>query len=465
MNLVTLHCERNTFLNLRLCVLVLFMFCLGLNASAQDETEDRIVSTDTIGSGSSAVHRMVFHYNTVDTDGKTPIVLSAAIFMKGDFYEKAQNAVGMMLLSHYTITHNAECPTVIDSPLSLEPTFANMQFIVVESDNIGFGLTVDRVQPYLYGEVTAKQNIDALLAAKKLLIAEGYSFGDKLVTAGYSQGGHSTMWINKLIAEGYRSDEISHVDYSIPGGGPYDIVGIYRKLITENYCQYPVALPLIFYNYIFEKGIPIEDILVTELIEKVPEWFDSKLYETVSLNDSIYRLVGGSDGVETSKILSAEIMDSTSKTMQVIMPELRKNSLMYDDWMPSATDSIYFFHSTGDEVVPYLCVENMTKFLTGQGYDNYKLYDVVSTSHSSSAAFYALFTLNLLHEFVQTTTGIKEISMPQDCDALNGPDAKVTVYSITGQPVKSNVAIKNALNGLQQGIYIINGRKYIVPRQ
>ena len=44
--------------------------------------------------------RYDFNYETVDTDGETPIVLSAAIFMLPEVHDKTVKAKGCGLLNH-----------------------------------------------------------------------------------------------------------------------------------------------------------------------------------------------------------------------------------------------------------------------------------------------------------------------------------------------------------------------------
>ena len=48
--------------------------------------------------------RLDFNYETVDADGETPVVLSAAIFMTNSIYNKNQKEKGCGLINHYTIT-------------------------------------------------------------------------------------------------------------------------------------------------------------------------------------------------------------------------------------------------------------------------------------------------------------------------------------------------------------------------
>ena len=57
----------------------------------------------------------------------------------------------------------------------------DFNYETVESDGFGFGIDVKRNQKYLQGRATARVNIDAFLAGRKLMEAEGYINGRKIV--------------------------------------------------------------------------------------------------------------------------------------------------------------------------------------------------------------------------------------------------------------------------------------------
>ena len=56
--------------------------------------------------------RYDFNYKTVDVDGETPIVLSAAIFLSPDVHDKRVKAKGCGLINHFTIMADYQCPTM-----------------------------------------------------------------------------------------------------------------------------------------------------------------------------------------------------------------------------------------------------------------------------------------------------------------------------------------------------------------
>ena len=145
----------------------------------------------------SSFWRYDFNYTTTDIDEETPIVLSAAIFLSTEIHNKTKEAKGLALMNHYTITSNDERPTNVSGPFTLEGFIQGSDYIIIESDGIGFGLTVDRKQPYLKGRATARTNIDALLAGQTLLEEEGIGFGEVVVNLGYS-------WLKAIVAMSYR---------------------------------------------------------------------------------------------------------------------------------------------------------------------------------------------------------------------------------------------------------------------
>ena len=88
--------------------------------------------------------RYDFNYETVDVDGETPIVLSAAIFLSPDVHDKRVKAKGCGLINHFTITADYQCPTHVSNRLSQEGALANTHYILIESDGFGFGIDVER---------------------------------------------------------------------------------------------------------------------------------------------------------------------------------------------------------------------------------------------------------------------------------------------------------------------------------
>lgn len=401
--------------------------------------------------------RYDFNYQTVDADGETPIVLSAAIFLSNAVHDKTVKAKGCGLLNHYTITDDTQRPTNVTSGFTLEGVFANSNYIIIESDGFGFGLDVENSQKYLQGRATARVNIDALLAGRKLIAEEGFEFGDAILNLGYSQGGNSGMWVNRLVAEGYRSDELPKIDFCIIGGGPYDMYSHYRKLADENLTQYPVALPLILSGMIDagENRVKNEDVFNEDFVQYLPELFDSKTHDTDYINRFIYEKYGdpNSKTMAIDKIMKPEFFDENNEATAVIVELLKENSLVYADWKPEKTDSIYFVHSEIDEVVPVINQQNMEQHLMDQGYRSFKIDYTNNAGHTNTGMVYVMRAIAALSGFVPTKIEAPFSDAPQENTHA--------IYSIDGRLVKKNITLSEAYRTLPKGIYIINGRKVV----
>ena len=401
--------------------------------------------------------RYDFNYETVDADGETPIVLSAAIFLSSAVHNKTVKAKGCGLLNHYTITDNTQRPTNVTSGFTLEGVFANSNYIIIESDGFGFGLDVENSQKYLQGRATARVNIDALLAGRKLITEEGFEFGDAILNLGYSQGGNSGMWVNRLVAEGYRSDELPKIDFCIIGGGPYDMYTHYRKLADENLTQYPVALPLILSGMIDagENRVKNEDVFNEDFVQYLPELFDSKTHDTDYINRFIYEKYGdpNSKTMAIDKMMKPEFFDENNEGTAVIVELLKENSLVYADWKPEKTDSIYFVHSEIDEVVPVINQQNMEQHLMDQGYRSFKVDYTNNAGHTNTGMVYVMRAIGALSGFVPTKIEAPFSDAPQENTHA--------IYSIDGRLVKQNITLSEAYRTLPKGIYIVNGRKVV----
>ena len=265
------------------------------------------------------------------------------------------------------------------------------------------------------------------------------------------------MWVNRLVAEGYRSDELPKIDYCIIGGGPYDMYAHYRKLASDNMSQYPVALPLILSGMIDAGGYKVknEDLFNDDFVQYLPELFDSKEHDTDYINNFIYEKYGSANdkSLPIDKIVKPAFFDEDSETMQDIIYHLKQNSLVYDTWKPENTDRISFVHSTADEVVPFLNQESMETHLLANGYDTFDIDDTSTEKHTDTGTYYVLKAAVLLNSFVPA--GLEDVfgNMPGE-NTHN-------IYSIDGRLIRKNTTLSDAFRTLPKGVYVINGRKVI----
>ncbi|MGN0221864.1 MAG: hypothetical protein ACI4BA_07060, partial [Prevotella sp.] len=374
-----------------------------------------------------------------------------------DVHNKEIKAKGCGVVNHYTITANDQRPTNVTGQFTLEGFLTGSNYILIESDGFGFGLDVANNQKYLQGRAAARVDIDAFLAGRKLIEEEGFEYEDVVINLGYSQGGHSGMWVNRLVAEGYRSDELPKIDYCVIGGGSYDMYSHYQKLRDENMSQYPVALPLILSGMIDAGGYKVknEDIFNDDFVQYLPELFDSKEHDTNYINDFIYEKYGNTDdkSLPIDKIVKPAFFDEDSETMQDILYHLKDNSLVYDAWKPEKTDTITFVHSKDDEIVPVLNMESMERHLLDNDYKAFDIYYAEGSKHTPTGTTYVIYALYVLGSYIPT--GLEDVfsNIPKE--------STHDIYSIDGRLIRKRTTLSEAYRSLPKGIYVINGRKVV----
>ncbi len=416
-------------------------------------------------------YRVNYTYQSVAPDGITPVTLSSALFFPQKIFERTRtvhiggkeyNASGLVLNNHYTITTRGEAPTLTDAPMVEGPFVAlGPNVITVSPDGYGFGTTDDKPQSYLMADVTARNNIDAVGAARRLLKEMGYTCGDLFAQLGYSQGGHTTMAVQRYFdTHDIDPEVISHIDYTICGDGPYDIVAMVDSLLQPgSRYTFPCALPLIVIGQIEGAALDISysDLFPAPLDTKMPEWINSKEIESTVLNDSIFAYTGGGPftGTLVSNILRTDNFTRSNPTMEPLFQALADNSLV-SGWKPNSKTRFYLYHSFSDEVVPYYCMEIMRDFLRDEcGIDDDRLETFTTTgSHIVAAALFVVNAINRINRLeieYMTDTYIETPAGDYNDAAPSSPDGW---YNIHGQRL-------TGASGTP-GIYFHNGRKVLI---
>jgi len=281
---------------------------------------------------------LYYAYDNLSVEGAAPTVLSGKVIMPAD-----GNFKRYMLVSHYTIGSNAEAPS---NCFSLEGIYAKMGYCVIIPDYLGYGFTADRVHPYMMMESTAYHVISMFLAVRNLMDSKGIKpEHDDIFLLGYSQGGATSMAVERMI-EMYYSDEIK-VRRVFAGGGPYDVKETYNRFIETNEASYPVAVPLVIQGMITGDSslhIDLKDLLQPRIYDNIDEWVNSKKYSTAKVNQLI-------NTRKTDEILTPLGMDRKSETVCNLYKSLSRNSLVNYDWTPKVP--VYMMHSIDDETVPF----------------------------------------------------------------------------------------------------------------
>ncbi len=234
-----------------------------------------------------------FSYPSTTADGQ-PVWLTGRMA-----WPKEGEAKNIIVGCHSTITDNISCPSMSLEPLSdcgiLSTIFAP-NALVVCPDYEGFGSTSDRPQAYLSQEATARQVVDAVIAAKKELVGRHkceLAYGSKMVVVGYSQGGAVAMAVQKYLEQGFSggkpmADDLKFMG-SVCGAGPYDPLTTLKHYVNNDRVFLPAVMPLIVNgfcenNRLLKGTYKPEDFFNADFLNSgILNWFRDKAMTTTEI--------------------------------------------------------------------------------------------------------------------------------------------------------------------------------------
>lgn len=180
--------------------------------------------------GDLDVEYRVVRYMTQDRG--VPIEASTLVA----YPEEGGGNYDMLLFLHGTSGFTDGCGVSgEDDWITLTALLASLGYIVVSPDYIGLkngGEPTGFTHPYLGGEPTAIASIDALRAAARLMpeLRADTCPTNRVVTLGGSQGGHATLWVERLMP--YYGREFDNLGYvaTVPPAAIYEQA---QRALTE----------------------------------------------------------------------------------------------------------------------------------------------------------------------------------------------------------------------------------------
>ena len=247
----------------------------------------------------------------------------------------------LIIVSHYTIGANYEAPS---ETFPMEGIWAAKGYAVAIADYIGYGVTAGQIHPYMHVESTARRVIDMALAVKPYLEHIGLApESDKVILAGYSQGGATTLAVmDRLQDEYYNEFPIKKV---YAGGGPYDLAATYDTSMEWDQTGIPCAIPMIVQgiNEGEDMGLEMSDFFKPHLLDGYKKWINSKNYTVKEINAFI-------GATSLHEIMTDQGRDKTNHETARLYQALLGNSVL--KFTPHAP--MFIFHSNQDKTVPFV---------------------------------------------------------------------------------------------------------------
>ncbi|MBO7141150.1 MAG: hypothetical protein J6W19_11330 [Prevotella sp.] len=354
----------------KISMLLLALVGCVLASAAQEATYKIIAEADTtvktrVGSVtiySRPVRRYIYEYTSKDADGK-PATISGVIMIPSEIASGEATCDGIMLFNRATLGSPDDAPSTGNSQL-LNGLIANPlkpNYILVMSDFIGYGSSIDYPSFYLSGDVNARNSLDGLLAAKQLLDDKNISQGKYLFNLGFSQGGSESLYVAKLRDMEYKDKGITFTK-TFAGGGPTDYATAYREYVKKDWCEdcKDVIMMIISCVENCHMDIDYKDLFKEPLASGAKEYVKTKSKSTlsdygVSMEDSLHNLI------------QPAYMDPETEQAQAFIAKLEEINLM-NGWEPDTSQKYFIEHSRHDNYVPIQCVRAIIPWMTEKGF-------------------------------------------------------------------------------------------------
>jgi len=372
-----------------LCMLI-FLIVNGCHKLEEPTTEVRgtLIESSFIATYPSSFISNLLDIAGVDLKLDLHFTVNA---VKAIYYTEGQNgdlvkASGVFLVPQtldelpiLSIQHGTE--TKREQVASVNPTItgeglvgmvtASLGFATCLPDYLGLGESV-MMHPYLLAKPSADASIDLLRAYKSYLNQTGINLNGDIYLGGYSEGGYVTLSLLKEIEMDYSSE--FHVTACAPMAGPYDLDATIRKIIGEDSYEEPtfIAYFLTAYNDYYGWN-RLDEIFQSPYAGSMESLFDGS-QTTTEINNQL------------TNILSDLVRDDFKNgylngTDDQMVNAVKENTLL--GWKPTAP--IRFYHSNGDEIVPYQNALSVMEDFTANGATDISLVTIDSLQHAKAA--------------------------------------------------------------------------------
>ena len=258
------------------------------------------------------------------------------------------SASSMLLYCHGTSSDADDVPTNFGQGFPDALLFATNGFVTAAPDYIGLGES-DGVHPYVHSETEALAGLYFYTVALELVFDLEIPVASELFVAGYSQGAHASMALQKMIETEYANTIT--LTAAAHGSGPYSLSGVMRELIIGDEIYLPVGfIPNVILGYeaIYEN---LEDIFRAGYLGPIQQ-FENGQIDLVQLSTQLaFSLFFEVGAVIPKFILQDSIVDRlvTNDPSDPLIATLRENDTY--DFQANVPTRLYYCDA--DDVVPF----------------------------------------------------------------------------------------------------------------
>jgi pimeloyl-ACP methyl ester carboxylesterase len=318
-------------------------------------------------------------YKTKNFDNSEVVASGALVVPVAD---NASMSFPLISQQHGTIRDDASAPSnnAVASETSLGALMASTGYIIALPDYIGYGASRNVAHPYEHRETLAQACLDMIRASKEFIAQEKVNWNQKVMLAGYSQGGFATMSLLKKIEEQFPTEFT--IAAASCGAGAYDKVRFMQDLVntrTHGIADYNGLYTWVLstYNRVYGLNRPMSFYLKAPYAAAVEQNLNGPNIP-ISFNEAV------TDGFR---------MGINSITDTQFLTAVRDNNVF--DWRPRTPLQLY--HGDADQQVFIINSENAFNAMRARGATNVEFIRVAGGTHGSVIQNFLLGSLQFFN--------------------------------------------------------------------
>ncbi len=383
------------------------------------------------------------------------IQVSGALFVPQGFDDPCGLPIHVYM--HGTVFKRTDAPSFLSLEGSLGGLMATLGQLVLMPDYVGLG-TSELMHPYVHADSESDAGFHLMRAANALSEELGYTLNGQNFISGYSQGGHAAMVLARDLTTTAYGDEFP-LSGAVPGSGPYDISGTQfpQTFEFETYSN-PAYLA---YNVIGWNSV--YGTLYDDLSEVFQEPYASNMLDLF-------------DGTNDAATINNACPSALEEFLQPGLVEEIQNNPMHPfqiaaldndvyQWIPEAP--VVMYYCTQDEQVFYENALVADAWMTENGSTMHSSTNLGEYDHGQCAGLAifngTLWIQDLVEECLTAVTDAEMASLvaypnpATDVVNLRGIHGQTpwTVHSMSGQVVRRGQGSSVDLQGLSEGLWMI----------
>ena len=352
----------------------------------------------------------------------------------------------MSSYQHGTIGAKTDAPSYLSTEANLGVLYAAVGYATCMPDYIGLGDSPG-MHLYVHADSEAQTSKDLLQAVVSLQDSLNFSVDGQLFLWGYSQGGHATMALHRLLEQ--EPLEPFSVTGCAPMSGPYDISGVQSAVIIDDQ-PYPTPgyLPYVALSYQEVYGnlySDLEELFLPEYAAVIPELFDG--------THSMGEINAAFPSIPNQMLQPDALEDFESNPEHPIALALAQNDVY--DWAPVAPTRLYYCE--GDDQVNYMNSVVALEAMTANGAAQIDAVDGGMLDHGACAPLAMLAGFNWFIDLYEPAFDPQIVAAVTQIEASEDGFGSIVIPSEQIDPAWnwswSNGSEELVLEGLEPGLY------------